>query len=461
LKDLNKKSPSAQISYYVALTRSRQLKYLEETQNWNDYFSFGDSYRSQIIEELKNSISPTVLDKLGIYARCLLWQFYKDQDDAQEEGAREDLISSAIKYAAENKDIEPVRFVADTLFGYGNKGHAKKLYNIYVQKLIESETNEDKLKEAAVDAYKKENLSLSTTIYDAYIEKITKSYTNDKSMPILIAIAKDFLYKDKGSYDAEYAEKIFKGIERLAGKEAFDEELRYLRAYNLEKSKEYIPAEEQYRILTEAFPQTKRYDEVIYKAGIITTYIARDIEKGRLYFEKLSQKSDVSAQVISSLYHLGLIYQWQKDSVKAKEYYLKLTERAGSDFVETQELAKQRLKEIENSQEIEYNLRMFLEATFSSDPRYDMGRLELKASPFRVENEQSTQIQALAYMPESGCMSVEVNYLWSGHLGTATPSTTRQEFPASYKHRGTKETNLVVVTSSGALDRSLIMVDAE
>jgi tetratricopeptide (TPR) repeat protein len=284
---------------------------------------------------------------------------------------------------------------------------------------------------------------------------------NDKSMPILIAIAKDFLYKDKGSYDAEYAEKIFKGIERLAGKEAFDEELRYLRAYNLEKSKEYIPAEEQYRILTEAFPQTKRYDEVIYKAGIITTYIARDIEKGRLYFEKLSQKSDVSAQVISSLYHLGLIYQWQKDSVKAKEYYLKLTERAGSDFVETQELAKQRLKEIENSQEIEYNLRMFLEATFSSDPRYDMGRLELKASPFRVENEQSTQIQALAYMPESGCMSVEVNYLWSGHLGTATPSTTRQEFPASYKHRGTKETNLVVVTSSGALDRSLIMVDAE
>jgi hypothetical protein len=156
LKDLNKKSPSAQISYYVALTRSRQLKYLEETQNWNDYFSFGDSYRSQIIEELKNSISPTVLDKLGIYARCLLWQFYKDQDDAQEEGAREDLISSAIKYAAENKDIEPVRFVADTLFGYGNKGHAKKLYNIYVQKLIESETNEDKLKEAAVDAYKKE-----------------------------------------------------------------------------------------------------------------------------------------------------------------------------------------------------------------------------------------------------------------------------------------------------------------
>lgn len=463
LKNLKKKSPSAAVSYYIALSRYRQLKYLEETQNWNEYFNFQDQYRQELTDELKNaiaSVSPEQ-ENITIYARILLWQFRKDQDDTQEYAAREDLMNAVINYASKTKDIEVVKYAADAFYGYGNKREAKILYDIYAKTLIESEMSPEKLKESASDAYKKENLALSAMIYDAYIERIKKTHPKEEIIAELKPLIEDFSFKDGAAYDCEYAERLFQRLEELGGKETLGEELRYLRAYNLEKAKEYLNAERYYNILAEGFPEGKYYDEAMYKIGMIATYALGDIDKGTAFFEKLSQKNQSSPQVISSLYQLGVLLQWQKNTEKAKEYYLKLIERAAGDYSDTQELAKQRLNEIENGKDMEYNLKMFLDATFSKEPVFDMSRLELSAAPFRVKDEQATEISSTANLPESGCMAVEIQYLWSGHLGKTIPAAEQPSFSTSYKFSGTKEVNLVAVTPSGVLDRSIIMVDAQ
>ena len=66
-------------------------------------------------------------------------------------------------------------------------------------------------------------------------------------------MVKDFSYKDQGPKDPAYAEKLFKEMEQSAGRDVFDEGLMYLRAFNLEKSKEYPKAKEAYLELLKHF----------------------------------------------------------------------------------------------------------------------------------------------------------------------------------------------------------------
>jgi hypothetical protein len=56
-------------------------------------------------------------------------------------------------------------------------------------------------------------------------------------------------------------------------------------------------------------------------------------------------------------------------------------------------------------------------------------------------------------------MQVEIQYLWSGDLGSAKPPLEKSEFNTTYVQRGTKEINLVIVSPSGVLDRSIELVD--
>jgi hypothetical protein len=58
-------------------------------------------------------------------------------------------------------------------------------------------------------------------------------------------------------------------------------------------------------------------------------------------------------------------------------------------------------------------------------------------------------------------MQVEVQYLWSGNIGTSKPTLTESNFTTTYIQPGTKEINLVVVSPSGIIDRSIVMVDAQ
>ena len=86
----------------------------------------------------------------------------------------------------------------------------------------------------------------------------------------------------------------------------------------------------------------------------------------------------------------------------------------------------------------------------------------MKCSPVRVKaNVSDVSVSAQAYAGESGCMQVELQYLWSGQLGEAHPSTGEAEFKTRYAAAGSKEINLVVVSASGVIDRCLDIIDVE
>jgi len=453
------------IDYYIASTRYQQLKNLEEKQSWDEYFDKGSDYRNELSERVEKAIAATQKSEaLNIYAKLILWQFHKDQEDVFAEQAFTDLIDSTLEYAKGAKDMKPVKDAADKLAAYGERLKAKELYRAYVDKLTTS-LDIAGLKSAAAAFYKEGNLELSESVYDLYIEKEIKAMPNKEGsnkevIPLLLNIATSFTFREEGLQDAIYAEKIFKKIEELGGEEIFNEEQIYLRAFNLEKIKDYIPARAKYLYLLKQYPQTTHADEAMFKAAIISTYVMRDIPAGEEYFQQLAKRQKITPQAISAIYQLGLLKQWTGALSAAKEYYKQLLEKAKEGFPETAGLASERMKEIEEARPIEYNLKTFLDASLKEGrPLLDTAKIPLTTVPYRIKKGDNARIASGTEGLETGCLKPDIQYLWSGHLGTARPETSQSAFDTTYPQHGTKEINLVIVSSAGIVDRNIDIAD--
>ena len=463
LKSLKKKDCACFINYYIAQGRYRQLKYLEEAQSWDEYFTKGNDYRDEIVDGCQKAIGCAgTKSPLAVYARLVLWQFHKDQQDVFAENATADLIQSVYVYAKEVKDPDPIKKVADTLLAYQEKSRSRELYRLYMDKFVSAASSDEQLLTTAGGFLKDGNLDLAEAVYDIYADKISKDsgLPKDKLIASLIELAKQFAYKDQGQKDPAYAEKIFQKIEEIGGKAAFDQELIYLRGFNLEKMKEYIKARDVYLDLMQFYPGNSHADEINFKLGIIYAYVLRDIQKAQSYFEGLAQGQTANPAVLSSLYQLGLINQWQNDLAKAKDYYNRIFERAGNEFPQITALAGVRLQEIDQNKPIEDNLKNFLGSSFKNDyPLFNPTRVELKSSAYRPSYGQEVGISSAVYAEAAGCLQPQLTYLWSGDLGDASPKSDEANFSTKYTQPGSKIINLLVVSSTGIVDRSLDILD--
>lgn len=458
-----KKSLEPLGDYFLGLNRYLQLKYLEEKQDWNEYFDKGNDYRQELTSSLSSGIK-VLSDKepASLYSRLLLWQFHYDQQDAFAEKSLEELLAGVKSYLESGEDPAVIKEIADKLQSYEQKDKARELYKAYIEKVVNASLKDEELKSMAAGFFKDGNFELSESVYDLYIERVIKSAAKDKAAAELAALAREFVYKDLLANDPAYAEKIFQKLESLSGKDGFDEQLSYLRAYNLEKSREFEQAKTWYIDLLSRFPDSSYYDKVNFKLGIISAYVSRDLKYAREYFQKLAGKETLSPEVISSLYQLGLLAQWEEDLERAKANYLKLKEKAGSEFKSSLALAEKRLKEIEENKLLDSNIRNFLDVSLKDEYSvFNMSKLDLRSSAYNLKKEQEFTMNATAYPPESGCMQVALEYGWIGDFGKIEPTPESSNFTSAYPESGTKFIGLVVRTSGGVIDRAIDLIDVE
>ncbi len=451
--------------YFRGLARFQQLKYLEEKQLWDEYFNKGNDYREEIVSGLDEIFSSgTGKDFLYLYARLLSWQFHQGQQDVFVEESLSNLMSAAKEYAAEDSvDLAPLKEAADNFYSSGQKGKAGELYKLYTQKVVKSAVNDEELSAMAEKFLGEGNLEFAEAVYDAYIDRIAKLDNKEKIVSELIRIAREFAYKDGVVNDPLYSEKIFQKIESLSAKVPFDEQLSYLRAYNLEKAKEFEQAKALYIDLLSRFPESAYQDKINFKLGVISAYVLRDIKTAREYFQKAAGKEITSPEVISSLYHLGLLAQWEEDLERAKANYLKLQEKAGTEFKESLAIAEERLKEVNENKLLEYSTRNFLDVSLRDEySSFNMSKLELKPSAYNLKKGQQFTVTATAYPPESGCLQVTLEYVWAGDLGGAQPALEDASFTGVYSDPGIKVIGLVVRTSDGVvIDRAVDLIEVE
>ncbi|MFA6358377.1 MAG: tetratricopeptide repeat protein [Candidatus Omnitrophota bacterium] len=449
------------LDYYKALGRYQQLKYLEEKQSWDDYFANGNVYREQIVENTKKVLEQvSSSSSLKLKSRLLLWQFHHDQQDAFNDQALVDLMAELDAYAKEASDPVLIKDIADKLSAYEEKSKAKLAYKLYVDKLVAGQITEAQLKKIAADFYKDGNLELSMDIYDVYIEKISKTLAPEKFIQELFEIASLFVYKPQGFFDMGYAENIYSKIEALKQDNAFNQESIYLRAFNLEKFRDYKKAAELYAQLIKNYPGTKHYDEAVYKIAMINAYALADLVKAKEYFGILAVKATFSPHVISSIYQLGLLAQWGGDLKPAQDYYNQLLKKSADNYVSITADAKERLKEIEENKPLSHNLKTFLDlSSNSNNALIEVGKTELKVSNYILEKNQKFTISSLISMPQSGCNQVQLQYLWSGQLGGSSLGAEEGDFEGAYSDAGTKAVNIIIISPAGAIDRSFVMID--
>jgi TolA-binding protein len=449
------------LDYAKASTRYLQLKYLEEKQAWDDYFANGNTYRQELIDNAQKVIEQAAnTDCLRPKCRLLLWQFHQDQQDAFAQSALDDLITDLKAYAQPQANLDLIKEVADKLLAYQEKSKAREIYKLYVAGLANQKMTAEQFKQVASGFYQQGNLELAQSIYDIYIAEVSKTLPPEKLIPELFDIAKLFVYKASGSYDMGYAEQIYGKIDSLGQEGVFNQDTIYLRAFNLEKMQAYQDAQKFYLELTQKYPDTKHFDEAVYKIGMINAYALANISEARKYFEVLSNKTAISPQVISSLYQLGLLAQWEGDLPKADSYYQQLIKNALDQYVLTVALARERLKEIQENKPINYNLKTFLDLALKNEPALaEMDKTQLNATSYILEKNQNTTISSSVSMPQSGCNQVTLQYLWSGDLGGANPGVNESNFQPAYSDSGTKDINIVIISPAGAIDRTFTMVD--
>ena len=323
-------------------------------------------------------------------------------------------------------DLSAVKYVADTLFSYGDRLNSSKVYDIYLSGLATSLEEDREAK--------------------------------------LISLAKQLAYRDNSVVNPFFAEEVFKKVNELNPDLILDEQTQYLRAYNLEKIKQYKEAYPQFQILVQNYPQSVHYAEAIFKMGVISAYILQDIPAAQAYFIKLTESSSPNPQVFASLYQLGLISQYHGDISKARDYYNTLLERSqGITFCEDLvSKAGVRLKEIGENRPLEFNLKTFMDASFKGTEGIVYSpniNVDIKAQYFNLVPNQDVQVSSFALPLESGCMPVSLEYLWSGDLASASLEDSQDSFVTHYIHPGTKLIQLSVVTPSGVLGYNLLFLD--
>jgi tetratricopeptide (TPR) repeat protein len=374
---------------------------------------------------------------------------------------------------------------------YGETAKAKELYHLYIGQLVAAEIKDEEIRAIALDFYnlpaakalavegippqyqlpadssvfppaeieKRMNLELAEAVYDVYIKRAMR-YPKEQFLAALSEIACSFAATSKGMSDPAYAESVFKKIEDRLGQNALSEELTYLRALNLERAGEFEKAVSCYRDLLKYYPLTARANEVNFKLGMIYGYLLRDIKSAENYFSGLASAEAQDVYQMQALYQLGLLSQWQEDTAAAGAYYDRLIAQAKEDYPEIVELALKRKKEMEENSSLEYNLKLFLDTSFKDEyAAVPLKNSLLSAEPFIAAPAEKIKVSSLVSRPDTGCLQLDLQYLWSGNTGTARPMSGENSFETSYASAGTKEINLLVVSASGILSRNIEFID--
>ncbi|MDD5246312.1 MAG: hypothetical protein PHS09_02835 [Candidatus Omnitrophica bacterium] len=460
-----KKSLRPYVNYYTALTRHSQLAYLESIQDWNEYFSKGDEYRHQMQSSLLaglKEVNPE--DPLYLSLKLLQWKYAQEQQDPAAQGYLTELIGACEKYSKESKDFSLIKDLGDQVLAAGQKNSAKKIYAVFAQALTKTTDSPGELERSAADFYNQKNMDLAQLLYDAYIEKLLSGKDKAKAVTALQEIAQKFTYRDQEPNDPAYAEKIFAELESLGGEGVFNEKLIYLRAYNLEKLHEFEKAALAYQALIKNFANSERVPEAKFKAGVINAYIMRQVDEGKKYFNELFQQGDLSSWGAAAGYQLGLLSQFSAEADQAAVFYRSLIDRAKENFQDTVMLARQRLQEIDGKNDLEYNLKTFLETALDKGPAegaFNASKINLQCSPCLAEKNSSVKMSSEVSVPASGCTQIELRYLWSGDLGENPPLNSDPSFTTAYRSSGSKVINLVVVNPAGVIDYGLDFVDID
>jgi tetratricopeptide (TPR) repeat protein len=458
LESLTKKGfdKSAELYFDMALTRSEEIAYWQQTKNWEEVYDKAADYKKEITDNLDKAESftadkPDVL--LGV--KYLRWQTIGEDDPDRAFALFNELVYTAKSMPSSPAILDMIKQIADDLSSFEDKSMARRFYEIYVSKLSESHLSKEELKASADKFLNDGNAFLAKSLYEAYLDQLA----DNKALwaKEMVAVADKFIHtgREEG-LDPGYAEAMYQKAFDSAGKEAFDAGAQYRRAYNLERIKDFEAAGRQYQGLLDIYGAEAPRPEIYFRLGVLAAYAQKDIPLAQKYFLKIRDEFPKDPLALSALYQLGLLSQWQNEADQAKGFYnalLSLAKESGQDLEKNELIlfARDRQKEMEEKKEMSYGLKLFLEGTFKL-AKQGGGiplNVDLTARPAKMDLNQSTKFVVTTPNPATGCLVPAYSYEWSGQTGSVANIPNAPELTTDYSLPGLKVTHVAVLDSTG------------
>ncbi|OIO35370.1 MAG: hypothetical protein AUJ74_06405 [Candidatus Omnitrophica bacterium CG1_02_44_16] len=448
IKGLKALSPEAY--YYLALTRQREIDSWKKVKNWEGVYDKGPTYKKEISDALKEAQAKVKNDaELLLNIKYLNWQSTREDDADRGIGSFNDLVNTARDMALGPNALLRVKAFADEISKLEDKNLARRLYEVYVAKLLGPGSSKEDVNAQAQQFLNEGNAYLAKSLFDVYIN----SFSDNKELRAreIIAVADKFANGDAAEgLDPAFAEEMYRKAFEQAGKVAFNSNSSYRRAYNLERMKEFSAAYDGYNGLLADSPDYAGKQNIYFRLGVIAAYAKKDAGKAAEYFLKIKDEFPNDILAASGLYQLGLLSQFNKDLQKAKEYYEALIASAkliglDADKNELVLLTRERLKEIEETRELKYGLKLFMEGVFKALPL----SVDLTARPWQGAIGEPIKFVVATSDPQTGCMTPIYSYEWSGETGSVPNIPNAPELATNYASVGIKVVYVALVGPQG------------
>jgi len=404
------------VDYYLALTKSSYLDYLEKKEGWDDFYAQVDIFDQEIIDALEMHRDEFASQSLFVDLQYLGWKASQRDDSQIADEVFNELVDVVIAYTEQKNDIAKFQQIARLISGQGKVRQLNVLFEAYSDYLIRNNagaSSVERLSEIASDYLREGKVDTAKVVYEHYIDLVLKNYSQAEAHFAMLKIIEKFRsFGFSQGYDADFAESIFKKIDEKLGVESFSESDLLARAYNLEELNDYTRAEEEYKQFAKEFLQSEFLEEVFTRLGIINMYYQGEPDAALLFFNKVVTEFPQSYYADFCNYEIALYYQWKQELDKARSIYIELNEN-DSDF-----------KNKADARILEINEEMPLELALAYP--YDM---------FQTAPDSSTIVMGLE--SSSANAFTEGGIAWSGTAQDFSAGTIQPQFKFNwYKDSG-------------------------
>ncbi len=455
LSDLVRKGKTdAAVYFYRALARVEQVAYWKETKNWEGVYDIGPTYQDGIAQDLaaaEKASGENSSVRVGI--AFLRWRAATEKEDEEAYAMFDDVVAAADKAAASEEGLAMVKEKADAIRTLEDKNLSRRLYTVYLDHLTESEMSAETIRKTADVFAEEDNLYLAKSMYGIFLKRIEDDKVRARAM---VEIAGHFAHPgDSEALDPVYAEELYQKATDAIGREAFDQEGVYRRAYNLERLKDYEAALKIYGEWVASYRASDkaRCAEVLFREAALTAFGLADAGKAKTFFRDLIDNFSGDPLVVSARYHLGLLAQWTEEFDAAKEEYAaalaKAKELGVSEDGEIVALTKARLEELEEEKPMAYGLRLFFKGTFGKGEEPMPLHVDMMGHLPKTAVDDDVRYVVTTSNPMTGCMMPNYAYEWSNEVGGLENIPNTAELTTDYEEPGLKVAFVAVLGTAG------------
>ena len=421
------------LDYYVALTKSACLDYLESSENWEQYYDKVDAYNEDIIALSDKHLNDADPSGAVISLHYLAWKAdLRDDDEEDAKVVFKELVKSVIDYTERFGDTGKFAEVAQLISKEGRGAQINLLFKGYTQYLLDSKApaaSIERLSEIAQNYLAQNEVDTAINIYENYIQVITAKYDRTRLITALRSVAEKFRCTGfSAAKNAEFAEKIYRLIVKNGGEEALTEKDILVRGFNLESMGSYEQALKLYSGFLDKYAQSGFAPEVLLRTAIIDLYFVKNKGKAETALKKIISDYSSSEYLFYAKYWLAVLYQLEGLPDEAGRLYADLIAQEN----EFSESAKQRLEEINSGAGLPDSLKRPFSFIYSEQGVSEIN-MSLKSEPARVFVNDELFWQATALDFSSGTIQPQFVFEWFGDTGSAGDPGNVTEFNTTYE----------------------------